>query len=131
VALTRPDLKSLRLATAGTFDPTGIWTNELGSTMAINQVSGGQMSGSYSSPVSSEGNSASGPLVGMVAGSALGFVVNWGPLNSVTAWSALVLTDGNSNFLYALWNLADTPETAADWWSSINAGADLFVPMDS
>jgi hypothetical protein len=114
---------------AAAFDPTGTWQNELGSTMTITSFSGGQFSGTYSSPVSGGGGQVEGPLTGSLAGDAIAFVVNWGNLNSVTAWSGLVGTanEGEQNMIYALWHLAETPGAPDQWWESILAGVDLFV----
>jgi hypothetical protein len=111
------------------FDPTGTWTNELGSTMTISSFSGGQFSGTYTSSVSGGGSAAEGQLSGSLSGDAIAFVVNWDAANSVTAWSGLVGTanQGEQFMIYALWHLAETPGSPDQWWESILAGVDLFV----
>ena len=112
-------------------DLTGTWTNELGSTMTITNSSGDSFSGTYKSAVSSSGQSASGPLTGILSGDAIGFLVDWSPLNSMTAWSGIVLSDSSGNvFIYTLWNLATTPAETGNYWQSILAGADLFIQQD-
>jgi hypothetical protein len=116
-------------AAEASLDLTGIWTNELGSIMTIN-ATGATFSGTYQSAVSGAGQSVTGALTGVLAGDAVGFLVDWSPLNSMTAWSGLVLADGSgSPFLYTLWNLAVTPAEFGDYWQAINAGADLFAPI--
>jgi avidin family protein len=106
----------------------GVWQNELGSTMTITSFDGTTFSGTYASAVSSGGGSVSGTLAGTLAGDAVGFIVNWKPaFSSVTSWSGIVLTSGDALAIYSLWHLASTPESDADYWESITAGADLFV----
>jgi hypothetical protein len=108
----------------------GVWQNELGSTMTIAAFDGTTFTGTYTSAVSSQSSPATGELSGTLSGIALGFTVNWGlAFSSVTSWSGLLLTDGNSLAIYTLWHLASTPESEADFWESILAGADLFVQI--
>lgn len=108
----------------------GVWQNELGSTMTISSFDGTTFDGTYVSAVSSGPGSATGKLVGTLTGDAVGFTVNWAPtFSSVTSWNGLLLTDGESLVIYSLWHLASTPESEADSWESILAGADLFVQM--
>jgi len=106
----------------------GVWQNELGSTMEITSFDGTTFTGTYTSAVSSESTPSTGKLAGTLSGIALGFTVNWTPpFSSVTSWSGLLLTDGNSLAISTLWHLASTPESEADLWESILAGADFFV----
>lgn len=108
----------------------GVWQNELGSTMTITSFDGTTFGGTYASAVSSGPGSATGKLAGTLADDAVGFTVNWAPtFSSVTSWNGLVLTDGESLVIYSLWHLASTPESEADYWESILAGADLFIQM--
>jgi hypothetical protein len=108
----------------------GVWQNELGSTMTIATFDGTTFTGTYTSAVSSKLSPATGTLSGTLSGIGLGFTVNWAsPFSSVTAWSGLLLTDGNSLVIYTLWHLASTPESEPDFWESILAGADIFVPI--
>lgn len=106
----------------------GIWQNELGSTMTITSFDGTRFSGTYASAVSSGSGSATGALAGTLAGDAIGFMVNWEPgFASVTSWSGIVMADGDTLAIYSLWHLASTPESEADYWEAILAGADLFI----
>ncbi len=108
----------------------GVWQNELGSTMTITSFDGTIFGGTYSSAVSSGKGPVSGTLAGTLSGDAIGFTVNWAPTySSVTSWSGLLLTDGDTLVIYSLWHLASTPESEADYWESILAGADLFIEM--
>lgn len=108
----------------------GAWENELGSTMNITSFNGTAFAGTYSSAVSSGAGPVTGTLAGTLAGDAIGFTVNWSPaFSSVTSWNGLVLTDAGSLVIYTLWNLASTPDEETDYWESIRAGADLFVPV--
>jgi hypothetical protein len=107
----------------------GVWKNELGSTMEVEQYDGTNFTGSYTSAVSANGQSAKGTLSGTVAGDAVAFLVNWKQqFSSVTAWSGLVLGDAATPAIYALWHLSTTPEADDGAWESIMAGADLFFP---
>ena len=126
------DLKSLKpfaeAASADQLDLPGTWTNELGSTMIIDEYSPttGNFSGTYCSSVSTNGPAVTGVLSGTVSGSAIGFFVNWGS-GSVTSWAGPILDAGNDNFVfYTLWHLATTPTEQNPWWETILAGADLF-----
>ena len=107
---------------------TGVWKNELDSTMTISTASLQSISGSYESLVSGSGSPVRGALQGVLSADSIAFIVNWTPTyNSVTSWTGLVLFDSNNNspFIYALWNLTSSdPETAP--WEAIHAGADLF-----
>ncbi|HXP69796.1 MAG TPA: avidin/streptavidin family protein [Candidatus Dormibacteraeota bacterium] len=106
----------------------GIWKNELGSTMEITSFDGTTFAGTYTSAVSSNSTSAKGKLAGTLSGTALGFTATWTtPFSSVTSWSGLLLTDGNLLAIFTLWHLASTPDSDADLWESILAGADFFV----
>ncbi|MEO7178344.1 MAG: avidin/streptavidin family protein [Allosphingosinicella sp.] len=107
--------------------PVGTWTNELGSTLQVTSVLDGVFSGVYSSTVSGGGPSVQGSVSGTFSGEAIAFTANWGPSQSVTAWTGVALASGESGyFIYALWHLASSPTQDADWWESILAGADLF-----
>jgi len=104
----------------------GVWQNELGSTMTITTFDGTNFAGIYTSPVSSGPGPATGPVAGTLSGIALAFTVNWTGFSSVTSWSGLLLTDDSLLVMYTLWHLASTPESQANFWESILAGADLF-----
>ena len=118
------------LGKAGAAPPlTGLWQNELDSIMNITSMSGANFSGTYTSSVSGGGGPVTGSLSGTISGDAIGFTVNWSPAaNSVTSWNGLLLSDAGNPVIYTLWHLATTPEQNSDFWESILAGADLFVP---
>ena len=119
---THPDLA---------FTPEGMWMNELGSSMSIEHFDGASFSGIYESAVSENGSSVRGELTGTLAGDAIAFLVNWrSQYSSVTAWSGLVMSSGEVQAIYTLWHLANTPESEADAWRSIEAGSDVFVRVD-
>jgi hypothetical protein len=114
----------------------GTWYNELGSTLVINQVQGGVLSGSYQTAVSSSGCAQGAFYVAGVTdtdsgGHNVGFAVSWNNGNSqcasVTAWSGQLLADSNGNpYITVFWLL--TVETqAADSWSATHIGQDLFT----
>lgn len=129
MSLHRKNLKPYSVSgKAAAFNLEGTWQNELGSIMTITSFDGQTFNGTYTSQVSSGPNPATGTLAGTVSGSALGFTVNWAPgFSSVTSWNGILLSDGNELAIFALWHLASTPESQANYWESILAGADLFV----
>jgi len=109
---------------------TGVWQNELGSTMTIMSFDGENFSGTYTSAVSEGEGPVTGTLAGTLAGDAVAFTVNWSPtFSSATSWNGLVLTSGGELVIYSLWHLASTPESTEGFWQSIQAGADLFFQM--
>jgi Avidin family len=130
MSINRKSLKPYSRA-KGAAAPTllGIWQNELGSTMTITTFDGTNFAGTYTSPVSSGPTPATGPVSGTLSGIALAFTVNWTGFASVTSWNGLLLSDGSSLAMYTLWNLASTPESQANFWESILAGADLFAQI--
>lgn len=116
---------------ASTFNPVGIWYNELGSTMTIETFDGANFSGVYASAVGQNG-SANGVLAGTINGNAIGFTVNWqSAATSVTSWNGVILADGNTPIFYTLWHLASSPASIGEAWESILAGADIFFPAGS
>lgn len=128
------DRAALRVrAEAPTDDPasalTGVWQNELGSLMTVTSASGTSFSGTYESTVSSGGGAISGTLQGQISGTALSFSVCW-HTQSVSSWTGVLLEDGSTPVIYALWQLAETPE-GSTWWSAINAGCDFFIPFEA
>jgi hypothetical protein len=130
--VSRKELRPYEQSKSGKqFSPTGLWKNELGSTMLVEQFDGTNFTGTYTSAVSAAGKSATGTLSGTIAGDAISFLVNWREeFASVTAWAGLVLSDGESPAIYALWHLASTPAEDGDAWESILAGADLFFTAE-
>jgi|SRR5579875_1300978 len=127
--LSRKDLRPFsQQSTAEKFDPTGLWINELGSTMTIEEYDGTNFFGSYTSLVSADGKTVSGRVSGTIAGDSIAFTVNWkADFSSVTAWSGIVMGSEEGSAIYTLWHLSSTPESDDDVWQSIKAGSDLFV----
>lgn len=116
-------------------DIQGTWYNELGSTMVINPVANGQVTGTYTTAVSSTGCAqGSFTLVGRTdtdtAGEGVGFVVNWknnqADCESVTAWSGQAQTINGEDQINAFWLL--TVESAPDQdWYATHVGQDVFT----
>jgi hypothetical protein len=79
------------------------------------------------SAVSADGKLARGTLSGTVTKNAIAFLFNWkNQFVSVTAWSGLVLSDGEALAIYALWHLASTSAKGEDVWDPILVGANQF-----
>jgi hypothetical protein len=113
----------------------GNWYNELGSTMTINDVTGGQIAGSYTTAVSSTGCAqGSFNLLGVTdtdsGGEGVAFSVCW--LNttsqcaSVTAWSGQAQTINGQDQIIAFWLLTVESAPAADWYAT-HVGQDVFT----
>ena len=112
-------------ATKGTgksIDFSGVWVNELNSTMTLKQTSS-QLSGEYASAVSSDGTSTKGDLLGFVDGDLLSVTVHWRDFQAITAWVGQLATDQAT--LHTLWQMTKQVG-AGEEWASINAGADTF-----
>jgi hypothetical protein len=110
----------------------GTWYNELGSTLVINEVANGVLSGQYSTAVSS-GGCAQGDyeVQGTTDGQTVGMAVTWAnaqapPCNSTTTWAGQYEDVGGQEILTAMWLLVmnTTPE---DNWSSTLVGQDVFT----
>jgi Avidin family len=125
---SKADLKLFSQVNAQAFDLVGTWVNELGSTMKVDSVKNGVISGSYKSKVSQNGASVGGSLTGMLTGDTIGFCVNWSPkFDSVTSWSGKILsTQTGTPFIYTLWQLSQGVDAPEDWWQSFLAGSDTF-----
>src|SRR5882762_4093195 len=113
----------------------GAWFNELGSTMVIDQVENGIISGSYTTAVSSTGCAqGSFPLIGSTdtdsGGEGVAFSVCWrnatSQCASVTAWSGQAQTINGEDQILAFWLL--TVESAPDQdWYATHVGQDVFT----
>lgn len=120
---------------------TGNWINELGSTMVIDQVANGVITGSYSTAVSSTGCAqGSFTLVGSTdtdsGGEAVAFSVCWvnstSQCASVTAWSGQAQTINGEDQILVFWLLTVESPAAQDWYAT-HVGQDVFtrtVPTD-
>ncbi len=127
------DLKAYSAVGAEPLDLVGEWRNELGSVMTIANAQGGVLAGNYRSSVSQDLDPAAGRLTGLVAGDAIGFVVDWRPrFTAITSWSGKLLAgpDGEP-CIYALWQLSGPMRNPASWWESFLAGADTFWRRDA
>jgi avidin family protein len=106
--------------------PVGTWTNELGSTLTIANVSSsGLLTGTY---VTNVGCSAGvqQPITGWyypaANGGAITFSVYWNGCNSLASWSGQM--SGSGGTFTALWYLTLAGPPA---WNGINAGTDTFT----
>jgi hypothetical protein len=105
----------------------GHWENELISTMDLT-ITGSNVTGNYTSTVSGTGQTISGPIIGVVSGQVISFIVNW-PNASITAWVGHLVKEGSDEVLETLWNLAmsmPNPNDPNELWESVFAGADRF-----
>ncbi len=113
---------------AATVNFSGAWRNQLGSVMILT-VAGQRVTGTYSSPVSSDGSSVNGELVGFVDGDLITFVVNWTTPASLTAWTGQLLSTGGRDVIKTLWLLVQNVPDASEpngLWQSTLTGADDF-----
>jgi hypothetical protein len=118
--------KALARAIAGTGDTvdfSGIWKNELQSTVTLEQEDG-VLSGTYESAVSSDHKQTKGELQGYVDGTLISFVVHWCEFQAITAWVGQL--DPKTGQINTLWQMTKQVD-AGDEWASINAGADYFT----
>lgn len=116
-------------------DISGTWYNELGSTMNIDPVANGQVTGSYITAVS-ETACAQGSfrLVGFTdtdsEGEAVGFVVIWendtSECASVTAWSGQAQVINGGEQITAFWLLTVESTSDQDWYAT-HVGQDTFT----
>lgn len=108
-------------------DFSGLWRNQMGSTMDLN-VSGSDLDGIYTSASSSGGGPVAGRLKGFVAGDLASFLVLW-PGGSQTAWVGQMTGSDSQPVIRTLWQLvtnvpdADEP---SELWTSTYVGADNF-----
>ena len=113
----------------------GPWFNELGSTMVIDQVQNGTISGNYATAVSSTGCAqGSFSLVGTTdtdsGGEGIAFSVCWrnetSQCASVTAWSGQAQTIDGEDQILAFWLLTVESAAEQDWYAT-HVGQDLFT----
>lgn len=121
-------LKHAAPAPSGAVNFSGVWHNQLGSTMDLT-ISGSDVTGTYTSSVSSGGVAVSGPISGFINGDLIGFSVLW-PSAAITAWVGQLVVESNVDTIKTLWqmttNVPDAQEPTG-LWASIYAGADTFV----
>ncbi|XP_043106789.1 LOW QUALITY PROTEIN: avidin [Puntigrus tetrazona] len=117
---------------AGSCDISGVWRNELGSTLRV-KAEGSEVRGVYQTAVESARGAAglhrTARIIG-VAGNgtqpAVSFSVLW-EKGSCSAWlgQCFILRDG-SQVLKTFWMLRSVAESLADNWGSTRLGEDLF-----
>jgi Avidin family len=142
--VSRKDLRTcVESANGKEFTPISLSNNELGSTMEVEHFDGINFTGTYTSLVSANGQSAKGALFGSIAGDAIAFLVNWkDEFTSLTAWFGLVPGDENRPATYAFWHLLSTPprmkERGSQLWrdpicsslrTSHSSGADRDITL--
>ena len=116
------------MVSAGQFDFSGHWQNELTSYMDL-QVNGDVITGTYVSAVSDTGG-ATPPfsVYGSVAGDLINFNVNWG--EAITSWIGHGVIDNGTPQILTLWHLVQTVDDETDpqqQWKTVLAGADEFT----
>lgn len=109
---------------------SGKWVNEYQSTAEF-VISGEDITGTYTSTVSSTGREIKGAIKGYITGDTLAFSVLWNtPAESITSWVGQIVDLHGTETLKTLWqlvvNLPDDDEPTG-LWTSIYAGADNFT----
>ncbi len=111
----------------------GTWTNELGSTLVIDPVVGGAVTGSYTTAVSDEACAqgefaVAGRTDVDSGGQSVAWTVSWtneqSRCNSVTAWSGQY--DPDDDVITTFWLLSRQTPPDQDW-ASTNVGVDEFL----
>lgn len=118
---------------------TGKWTNQNGSTLIIDDVQGGKLSGRFES---SKGRAAKGieyPFVGLQNGELISFIVSFdsedGNLCSMTSFSGRLQVDSDGiQQLHTTWILSRQFEDAertkpTQTWNTFMVNSDIFVQM--
>jgi hypothetical protein len=132
MTVPKRDLKAYSAVVGAPFDLVGSWANELGSVMVIDAVADGVVSGSYRSSVSQDQTPTGGRLTGLVAGDAVGFVVNWAPrFPAITTWAGKLLAGpAGEPCIHCVWQLSGPMRNPSSWWESFLTGADTFWPVE-
>jgi hypothetical protein len=103
----------------------GVYRNERGSLLTLS-VAGGALTGSFRSAVGNVASDRRFPVVGVVNGDVVGFVVDFERAGSVGAWSGQLRGDE----LVLLWHLSrdvKDDEEKMGLWSSVLTGSDIFI----
>ena len=101
------------------------WANERGSTIRLDNLGGGKLSGAFTTAVGC-GKGIAKPLVGFYNGNSVGFVVDFGKdCPSTTSWNGTFWA-GTPNRMKTLWYLTSG---GVPVWNSTNAGADNFTQI--
>jgi hypothetical protein len=114
------------------FDPyaafpkgTTYWANDRGSTIRLDNLGNGKISGRFTTAVGC-GKGVARSLVGVYNGNSVGFVVEFGKdCSSTASWNG-TLWVGTPNHLKTLWHLTTGGVPA---WNSTSAGFDLFAQI--
>ena len=111
-----------------TLNFTGVWRNQMSSTMDIT-TTGADVAGTYTSSSSSGGGPIAGRIKGYTSGDLISFLVLW-PGGSQTAWVGQAVGSNANPKIRTLWHLVtNVPDVSEpqELWTSIYAGADEFT----
>lgn len=109
---------------------SGIWYNELGSSMEIIQSDSGGLTGRYinqapDSPALNEGLVGS---IGKGVPATLGFVVNFEDGKYTTAWSGQYQKDAEGKeVVMTTWLMTANLPESSNYWEAVNVGQDRFT----
>jgi hypothetical protein len=121
------DLKLYSAPIAAALNLAGVWINDRGSCLELVSPIGNLVKGSYCSSLGQHDEPIRGQLVGMIAGDIFGFVVSWRPFfDSVTSWSAQVLSTERGRCLCAVWCVPKRISGDAAPQESFISGVDRF-----
>ena len=104
----------------------GQFSNARGSVLSLQPGPGGTLTGTFRSAVGNVEAARRFPVVGVVNGDVVGFVVDFGAAGSVGSWSGQLRGDE----LVCLWHLSrdvTDADEAMGLWSSVLTGSDAFV----
>ena len=111
---------------AGPAAIAGQFSNARGSVLSLQPGPGGTLTGTFRSAVGNVEAARRFPVVGVVNGDVVGFVVDFGAAGSVGSWSGQLRGDE----LVCLWHLSrdvTDADEAMGLWSSVLSGSDAFV----
>jgi hypothetical protein len=114
------------------FDVSGRWFNQHGSVMDLEVDAAGRIRGSFRSGVGCPDPEETFEVLGFVAGSLIGFTVNFGRYDSITSWAGHCGTEEGQEKIYALWHMSvgipggGGPDRL---WEAIWSGADTFLRL--
>lgn len=104
----------------------GQFSNARGSVLSLQPGPGGTLTGTFRSAVGNVEAARRFPVIGVVNGDVVGFVVDFGAAGSVGSWSGQLRGDE----LVCLWHLSrevKDADEAMGLWSSVLTGSDAFV----
>lgn len=111
---------------------TGLWRNQYGSTVRIDEDADGRITGTFETALTDSGfHGRSVPLVGVARGNCISFAsVGTGPAGDMVVSYTGLLRNGR---LEAMWYYAadtDPDGTEVPWWKAVIANADTFERVD-